>query len=141
MEYPRKGLWTIAFVSKERTGGEVEAKTKKQMKDFATFPLKLYKGNKCYVPSIVEDEMVIQDGTKNFAKGNSECRCFLAYKDNKLAGRICAVIAHESNKKFSEKAIRFNRIDFIEDIEGIFFNLFFVKTINLLCGFFVKCLF
>ena len=95
----------------------VEAKTKKQMKDFATFPLKLYKGNKCYVPSIVEDEMVIQDGTKNFAKGNSECRCFLAYKDNKLAGRICAVIAHESNKKFSEKAIRFNRIDFIEDIE------------------------
>ena len=27
VEYPRKGLWTIAFVSKENTGGEVEEKT------------------------------------------------------------------------------------------------------------------
>lgn len=27
VEYPRKGLWTIAFVSKENTGGEVEKKT------------------------------------------------------------------------------------------------------------------
>lgn len=95
----------------------VEATSKKQMKAFATFPLKLYKGNKFYVPSIVEDEMVIQDETKNFAKGTSDCRCFLAYKGKKLVGRICAVIAHESNKKFNEKAIRFNRIDFIEDIE------------------------
>lgn len=95
----------------------VEATSKKQMKAFATFPLKLYKGNKFYVPSIVEDEMVIRDETKNFAKGTSDCRCFLAYKAKKLVGRICAVIAHESNKKFNEKAIRFNRIDFIEDIE------------------------
>ena len=27
VEYPRKGLWTIAFVSKKNTGGEVEEKT------------------------------------------------------------------------------------------------------------------
>ena len=27
VEYPRKGLWTIAFVSKENTGGELEEKT------------------------------------------------------------------------------------------------------------------
>ena len=30
VEYPRKGLWTIAFVSKRETGGEVEEKTGKQ---------------------------------------------------------------------------------------------------------------
>jgi uncharacterized membrane protein len=30
VEYPRKGLWTIAFVSKRDTGGEVEEKTGKQ---------------------------------------------------------------------------------------------------------------
>ena len=28
VEYPRKGLWTIAFVSKDKTGGEVDAKIK-----------------------------------------------------------------------------------------------------------------
>ncbi len=95
----------------------VEAVTKKQMKLFATFPIKLYKRCKYYVPSIVEDEMVIKDGSKNLAKGTSECKCFLAYKDKKLVGRICGIICHDSNKKFNEKNIRFNRIDFIDDIE------------------------
>lgn len=95
----------------------VEAKNKKQMKLFATFPVKLYSKCKYYVPSIVEDEMVIQDETKNFSKGTSDCKCFLAYKDGKLVGRICGIINHESNKKFNEKCIRFNRIDFIDDIE------------------------
>ena len=95
----------------------IEATSKKQMKDFATFPVKLYRKCKYYVPSIVEDEMVIQDGSKNLAKGTSECKCFLAYKDKKLVGRICGIINHDSNKKFNEKNIRFNRIDFIDDIE------------------------
>ena len=95
----------------------VEALTKKQMKLFATFPVKLYKKCKYYVPSIVEDEMVIKDGSKNLSKGTSDCKCFLAYKDKKLVGRICGIINHDSNKKFNENKIRFNRIDFIDDIE------------------------
>ena len=95
----------------------IEAKSKKQMKLFATFPVKLYRKCKYYVPSIVEDEMVIQDGNKNLAKGTSDCKCFLAYKDHKLVGRICGIINHDSNKKFNEKCVRFNRIDFIDDIE------------------------
>ncbi len=95
----------------------VEAINKKQMKTFATFPIKLYRKCKYYVPSIVEDEMVIKDGSKNLSKGTSECKCFLAYKDKKVVGRICGIINHESNKKFNEKNIRFNRIDFIDDIE------------------------
>ena len=95
----------------------VEALTKKQMKLFATFPIKLYRKCKYYVPSIVDDEIFIQDGKKNLAKGTSDCRCFLAYKDGKLAGRICGIINNASNEKHNEKCIRFNRIDFIEDIE------------------------
>ena len=95
----------------------VEAVTKKQMKAFATFPIKLYRKSKLYVPSIVEDEIVIQDGEKNLSKGTSDCKCFLAYKNKKLVGRICGIICHDSNKKFNEKNIRFNRIDFIDEIE------------------------
>ena len=95
----------------------VEATSKKQMKLFATFPVKLYRKCKYYVPSIVEDEMVIQDGSKNFSKGTSDCKCFLAYRGNKIVGRVCGIINYDSNAKFNEKCIRFNRIDFIEDIE------------------------
>ena len=95
----------------------VEAESKKQMKEFATFPVKLYRKCKYYVPSIVEDEMVIMDESKNFAKGTSDCRCFLAYKNDKLAGRIAGIINHDSNAKFNEKNMRFSRVDFVEDID------------------------
>ena len=95
----------------------VETKTKRQMKLFAKFPIKLYRKCKYYIPSFVEDEMVITDGEKNHTKGTSDCRCFLAYKNGKLVGRIAGIIVHESNKLKNEKCIRFSRIDFIDDPE------------------------
>ena len=95
----------------------VEAITKKQKKLFATFPISLYKDNKYYVPSLVGDEMTLDDPKKNLYKGSSEIKCFLAYKDNKLVGRVAAIINHESNKKHNESCIRFSRIDFIDDME------------------------
>ena len=81
----------------------VEALNKKQKKLFATFPVNLYKGNKYYVPSLAGDEMTLDDPKKNLYKGSSEIKCFLAYKDNKLVGRVAAIINHESNKKHNEK--------------------------------------
>lgn len=42
---------------------------------------------------------------------------FLAYKDNKIVGRICGIISHFANKKYNQKRVRFNRIDMIDDIE------------------------
>lgn len=95
----------------------VEALTKRQMKLFATFPINLYKDNKYYVPSFISDDMNLKNGKKNLYKGDSEIRCFLAYKDNKLVGRIAGIICHESNRKHNEKCIRFSRIDFIDDKE------------------------
>ena len=34
----------------------LEAKTKKQRKEFLDFPLKMYKGNPCFVPPLYGDE-------------------------------------------------------------------------------------
>ena len=100
----------------------IEAKTKREMKSFATFPVKLYKRCKEYVPSIVEDEMVLLDGDKNFSKGNNIIRCFLAYKNHKLVGRIAGIIVPDSNQKFHEKNMRFSRIDFVEDMSFMFYG-------------------
>lgn len=94
----------------------VEAKTKKQMKLFATFPIKLYKDCEYYVPSLIQDEVNIIDPNKNLSLGHSEVKCFLAYKDDVLVGRIAGIIVHDSNKKNNEKCIRFSRIDMIDDI-------------------------
>ena len=37
----------------------VEVKTKKQQRDFLNYPLKLYKGNLCFVPPLYMDEKKI----------------------------------------------------------------------------------
>ena len=98
----------------------VEVKTKKQLKEFALFPIKLYKDCPYYVPSFISDDINIYDGKKNLSKGTSDVKCFLAYKDNKVVGRIAGIIVHESNKKFHEQNVRFNRFDFINDREVSF---------------------
>lgn len=95
----------------------VEVLTKKQMKDFATFPIKHYKGCPYFVPSLVDDEKCLLDPKKNLMLGNNKLKCFLAYKDGKLVGRIAGIISVDGNKKFNEKAIRFSRVEFIEDID------------------------
>lgn len=95
----------------------VECKSRRDMKKFVTFPLKLYKKCPYYVPSIYGDEMNITNPKKNLSYGSSEAKCFLAYNNNVVVGRICAIINHNANKLNNEKAVRFSRIDMIDDIE------------------------
>ena len=94
-----------------------EALTRKEMKLFASFPINLYRDNVYYVPSFLSDDINLKDPKKNLYKGDSEIRCFLAYKNKVLVGRIAGIICHASNRKRQEKCIRFNRIDFIDDYE------------------------
>lgn len=94
-----------------------EAKTKRQMRQFARFPIELYKGNPYYVPSFLSDDVNMKNPKRNFAAEGCDVKCFLAEKDGKTVGRIAGIIVHESNKKFNTKCVRFSRIDFIEDEE------------------------
>ena len=95
----------------------VECKNRSQMKKFAKFPIELYKDCKYYVPSFIQDEKNILNPKKNLNLGSSEVKCFLAYKDDVVVGRIAGIINHESNYNNQEKCIRFSRIDMIDDIE------------------------
>lgn len=95
----------------------VEVKKKKQMKQFVKFPIKLYKGSKCYVPSFNGDEMEFTNPKKNHAAEGCDIKCFLAYKDGVLAGRIAGVIVYKSNILHDQKCVRFSRFDFVDDVE------------------------
>lgn len=46
-----------------------------------------------------------------------DAKYFLAYKDDRIVGRIAGIISHAANKKWDTKRVRFSRIDFEEDIE------------------------
>jgi GNAT superfamily N-acetyltransferase len=94
-----------------------EVKTKKDLKKFVEFPIKLYRGCEYYVPAIAMDEMEKFNPKKNPAYEFCETRLFLAYKDNKIVGRICGLINHAYIKKIFKNIIRFTRYDVIDDLE------------------------
>lgn len=96
-----------------------EVVTKKDIKRFATYPLKLYKGCPYYVPSLRSDEVNTFNPKKNFSlgKGKNDIKGFLCYKDGELVGRIAGIINYEDNRLTGQKYIRFSRFECIDDIE------------------------
>lgn len=94
----------------------VEVKTKKELKKFIYFSLKLYKNSEYFTPPLFNDDY--KDFTnKNPSLKNCKYKCFLAYKDNKLVGRLCALINPPADEKFSTKRMRFRHFDAIDDID------------------------
>ena len=100
-----------------------EVKTKRDLKKFAKYPVKLYKDCPYYVPSIRSDELNTFNPKKNFSLKGNECKGFLCYKDGKIAGRIAGLINRKDNELTGRKYIRFSRLDCIDDKE-VFSALF-----------------
>ena len=93
-----------------------EVKTKKEQKQFLDFPLKLYKGNKCFVPPLYADERQIFK--KNYVYyETSEAVYYNAYKDGVMVGRISGILQKASNEKWKQNRVRFTRFDSIDDQE------------------------
>lgn len=99
------------------TSGKLEIKeviTKKEIKDFINFPIRLYKKNQYFVPPLYADEL------KMFRKDyvyydTSESKFWNAYRDGKMVGRIQAILQKASNEKWNQKRVRFTRFDSIDD--------------------------
>ena len=91
--------------------------TKRDFKIFARFANRMYKGNPYYVPSIVMDDLDTFDKAKNAAFEFCEAEFYLAYKDDKLAGRVAAIVNHKANEAWNVKQVRFGWFDFVDDIE------------------------
>ncbi len=94
-----------------------EVKTKSDLKKFVKFPFSLYSGNQYWVPPLIADELAAFDRTKNPVFQHADCRLFLAYKDNRLAGRIAAINNRLANEKYQTKNLRFDWFDVIDDFE------------------------
>ena len=94
-----------------------EVKTKDQLKKFVKFPFKLYKGNSCWVPPIIKDEIALFDKTKNPVFKHANARLFLALENNEIVGRIAAIINRTEINNQGLKKMRFGWFDFIDNIE------------------------
>ena len=91
--------------------------TRKELKTFVRYANKLYKGNPYYVPSMPFDDMNTLSKDVNGAFEFCEAEYFLAYKEDKLVGRVAAIINHKANKAWDVNQVRFGWFDFIDDIE------------------------
>lgn len=93
--------------------------TKGELRKFVKFGIELYKGNDCYVPPLVLDEVNTLRREENPAFDYCEAQAFMAYRDGKPVGRIAAIVNNAVNERTGKKTLRFGFVDFIDDDEVV----------------------
>ncbi|PZU83384.1 MAG: GTP cyclohydrolase [Chryseobacterium sp.] len=91
--------------------------TENDLTNFIKFPMELYKNNPNFVPPLINEEKNIWNKDENPALLYSVAKQFLAYKNNKIVGRIAVMINHKEAQELEIKKVRFGWIDFIDDEE------------------------
>lgn len=93
--------------------------TRSELRKFVDFGISLYKGNDCYVPPLVSDEIETLMPSKNPAFDYCEAQPFMAYRNGKPVGRIVAIINNKVNERTGRKEARFGFVEFIDDKEAV----------------------
>mgnify|MGYP001253163549 FL=1 len=93
-----------------------EAKTKAEYLAFVKFPYSLYKENPNWVPPLINDEIETIDPDLNPVYQNANASFFLAYQDEKIVGRIAAIINWIEVKEIKKSKVRFGWFDVIDNI-------------------------
>lgn len=91
--------------------------TKKEMKQFICFNYDLYKDSPYAVPDLYTDVRDTFDPSTNAAYEFCEAQPFIALRDNKVVGRIAAIINHKANSAWEKQCVRFGWVDFIDDAQ------------------------
>jgi GNAT superfamily N-acetyltransferase len=94
-----------------------EVLSKKEFKAFVTFPFSLYKDSPYWVPPIIKEEMDSFNPEINPVFQQAEARFFLAYKGDRIAGRIAAIVNWEEVRNLGFSKMRFGWMDFEDDPE------------------------
>lgn len=88
---------------------------KRDLKRFIRFNAELYKDCPWAVPDFMEDTLETFSLKNNAAFEFCRAEWFLAYKDDRVVGRVVAFINERANARWNRKSVRFGWIDFIDD--------------------------
>lgn len=94
-----------------------EISSRKDLKRFAEFPNRLYKGCPWFVPQLTSDVVNTLDPAKNPAYEFCESAIFLAYRGEEIVGRVAAILNRRANEYWNHNEVRFGWLDFIDDRE------------------------
>lgn len=92
-----------------------EVKTRKDVKEFIEFPLRLYRGCKYFVPPLYSDEkkLILEGGKPEVA----DSVFLLARREGRVVGRIQGILHRQYNELNGTRRLRFTRFDSIDDTE------------------------
>ena len=93
-----------------------EVQTNKQLRKFVTFPFSIYRDSPYWVPPLIKDEIQTLMPKHNPVFRNADVRCFLAYRNAKIVGRIAVIINHIEVDELGKKKVRFGWFDVVDDI-------------------------
>lgn len=96
-----------------------EVNNRTLLKKFVSFAYILYSGNKYWVPPLFMDEIKTLRKDKNPSFEFCEAKYWLAWRENRIVGRIAGIINHRFNQKVGKNYLRFGWIDFIDDEEVV----------------------
>lgn len=102
----------------------IPVRTKSDLKKFIMLPWEIYKGNKNWVPPLIKDMKEALDPEKDPMLQKGEREIFLAFLDNKPAGRIYVGIDISLNKKKNANMAHFALFECIDntDVSGALFD-------------------
>jgi GNAT superfamily N-acetyltransferase len=89
--------------------------TRKEMKEFVSFPFELYRGNSCWCPPLKSCEINTLSQDSNPAFDYCEAQYWMAWQDGRPVGRIAGILNHHEPENGHGRLVRFGWIDFTDD--------------------------
>lgn len=93
--------------------------TRRELRKFVKFGIDHYKGNNCFVPPLVMDDVNTLSPDKNPAFEFCRAQSFMAYRDGRPVGRITGIINTLVNERTGKQEARFGFVEFIDDNEVV----------------------
>jgi GNAT superfamily N-acetyltransferase len=94
-----------------------EVVTKSDLKKFVKLPAVIHQGHANWIPPIYMDEFDFFNPAKNKSFGYCDHIRLLAYRDQKLVGRVMGLINHRYNQVKNENNARFSYLETFNDQE------------------------
>lgn len=108
----------MSSLSPTATGVTVEpVVSRKDLDEFIRLPWRIYRGNKRWVPPLLMIERQKFDPKRNAFYKHAEVQLFVARKDGRVVGRICAHVDDEHNRYHEERTGFFGFFEAPDDPE------------------------
>ncbi len=88
-----------------------EVRSRKELRRFIYLPAKIHRDHHNWIPPLYSDEWEFFNAKKNKSYGYSDVVLLLAYRGEKLVGRVMGLINKKHNEQHHQKHARFNYLE------------------------------